>query len=323
MAKLTSPLMSQTASGTIGPRMTFSMRKSGAQVRIQKFQKDKFSLSQLTHRSIYNFALAKWNSFTISQKSVYQLEAKKLKMSGYNFFMKQALSDTKTYLSLVGFWSFNEFKGDIVYDYSKNHYNGTLLPNYPSDIPTRINSLNKKRGKMLSFNGTSNYISLGSNTPDLYPKTSDFTLNMWLKLSASTGVLRSVWTGTANGGSYGFGVQFVTTRQRLSVEVRGSIGGRQQGIYSFTPYLNQLCFCSFVIIQSTFKVLLYINGKLITTFQFVPWGSINQNSTSILTIGSYILPFWFYNGLMDNISVFRRALSATEIHYIYNSENRN
>lgn len=60
MAKATLPLMSESAKGTIGGVLTFSVRGSGQQVRFQRKQKNAPSAGQLAARSVYADACLAW-----------------------------------------------------------------------------------------------------------------------------------------------------------------------------------------------------------------------------------------------------------------------
>jgi hypothetical protein len=60
MVKVTSPLQSLSASGTIAKGLTFSERKSGSQVRWQRKQKDKITVLRTAQRANFNIALAMW-----------------------------------------------------------------------------------------------------------------------------------------------------------------------------------------------------------------------------------------------------------------------
>jgi hypothetical protein len=91
MAKLKGPLMSLSASGTFGPRMTFSMRKGGAQVRIQKAQKDKITPARTKQRDFYKTAVSAWNALPSLEKQTYNDRAKSLTMTGYNLYLKEQL----------------------------------------------------------------------------------------------------------------------------------------------------------------------------------------------------------------------------------------
>ncbi len=65
--------------------------------------------------------------------------------------------------------------------------------------------------------------------------------------------------------------------------------------------------------------LLYLNGTVVATNNF---GSITPQTTSTLYLGQAWrgpadYPWWYYKGLMDEVSIYNRALSPTEIQAVY------
>lgn len=68
MVKLINPLLSAEASGMIGPRLTYSKKASGQQVRIQKAQADVVTAGRTTQRDYFIEAYGKWNSLTDEQQ---------------------------------------------------------------------------------------------------------------------------------------------------------------------------------------------------------------------------------------------------------------
>lgn len=60
MAKCTAPLHSLTASGTIAGNLTFSLRKTGQQVRWQKKQKDVITAGRTAQRNKFLIAKEMW-----------------------------------------------------------------------------------------------------------------------------------------------------------------------------------------------------------------------------------------------------------------------
>lgn len=68
MAKITQPLLSAEASGSIGPRLTYSKKATGQQVRIQKAQADVVTAGRTTQREYFIEAYGKWNSLTNEQQ---------------------------------------------------------------------------------------------------------------------------------------------------------------------------------------------------------------------------------------------------------------
>lgn len=64
MAKIEGPLLSMGASGSMGPRLTFSQRKSGQQVRFQRKQKDYVNTARTTQRGYFQTAAGWWGEMT-------------------------------------------------------------------------------------------------------------------------------------------------------------------------------------------------------------------------------------------------------------------
>ncbi len=69
MVKIKTPLLSATASGMIGPRLTFSKRTSGQQARIQKAQADVVTGGRTTQRDYFIEAYGMWNSLSSGEQA--------------------------------------------------------------------------------------------------------------------------------------------------------------------------------------------------------------------------------------------------------------
>lgn len=92
MAKVVAPLFSQTASGTIGQRLTFSSRKTGQQVRFQKKNRYTRSFAQNYQRLSFLFATRGWRLLSPVGKRAINYQARNLPMTGYNLYIKRRLS---------------------------------------------------------------------------------------------------------------------------------------------------------------------------------------------------------------------------------------
>lgn len=69
MAKTKGPLFSVTARGSFGPRLTFSQRTSGQQVRYQRAQKDRNSNAQQIQREYFSAASEWWGEMTDTEQA--------------------------------------------------------------------------------------------------------------------------------------------------------------------------------------------------------------------------------------------------------------
>jgi hypothetical protein len=101
MAKLTGPLMSEAASGSIAGFLTFSERKSGSQVRWQRKQEDVVTAPRIEQRAIFLLASqnCRFDGFgTImigsylygSVVEMYNAKAEGKGMSGYNLCIRES-----------------------------------------------------------------------------------------------------------------------------------------------------------------------------------------------------------------------------------------
>jgi len=68
MVKIKHPLLSAEASGMIGPRLTYSKRASGQQVRIQKAQADVITDGRTAQRNFFIEAYGKWNDLNAGEQ---------------------------------------------------------------------------------------------------------------------------------------------------------------------------------------------------------------------------------------------------------------
>jgi hypothetical protein len=73
MVKITGPLHSDTASGTIADVLTFSQRASGQQVRYQKKQKDVSSAARVVQRAKFNLGLRMWQLLPDNEKNYWTI----------------------------------------------------------------------------------------------------------------------------------------------------------------------------------------------------------------------------------------------------------
>ena len=83
MAKTSGPLLSNSAWGSIGERLTFSRRKTGQQARFQRAQKDANSADQLVQRVKYSLGLDLWRSLPDVEKGYWKTLANYLDLYLY------------------------------------------------------------------------------------------------------------------------------------------------------------------------------------------------------------------------------------------------
>jgi len=312
MAKITGPLHSDKASGSLGDCLTFSKRKSGAQVRFQRKQKIVTpSWGQADEQSLYRVIYARWLSLSSAQKQAYDDEAKSknLSMSGWNLFLRKAMSDPMFYLGLVGYWSMNRAGFGTVLDLSKNGNVGTLKPTWPSNSPQYVDSKNKKLLKALSFDGVNDYVDCGNK--DNLEALSNFTAEAWFKASAyddrtivSKRQHSLPWNGwqvrLLSSTSIFYYTTYSTTSISKIVTVSDLGTSWHHIVYTITDNVGQL----------------YLDGVPVGTTSTGVGNIVNTNA--VFSVGSMNGGLQFFNGSIDDVRIYNRALSAPEILNLYN-----
>ena len=205
---------------------------------------------------------------------------------------------------LVGWWKFDETNGTVAYDSSGNGNDGNLTGG-PTWATGRI-------GGALSFDGVDDYV--------IMPATTDLDL---MKLSISTWVYSTnfdqngfIFEKTADGNlnsQYNLFIQ--------NSELRFRVKSINSG-YSDTK-VDQSILSGWSFITSSYnssKRKLFVNGQLVASNDFNETIATNPNGISL--IGAYALNSignnYFFNGLIDDVRIYGRALSAAEVQALYN-----
>lgn len=218
---------------------------------------------------------------------------------------------TGTNQGLVGYWSFEENAGTVAHDYSGAGNHGTLV-----NSPVWTDGI---RGKCLKFNGASNYVNCGN--PSSLKITGAMTVSFWCKpvLFGATRIIVSKYltignqrgwqVTTQNGGSFN------------KIEVYLSLDGTSvpnilTGNTSLLP--NEWAHVAFSYIPSTI-LNIYVNGVLDATTSSSIVTSIFDNSADVFIGNRDGLPSNYFSGLIDEVRIYNRALSAKEVMDLYNS----
>ncbi len=212
-----------------------------------------------------------------------------------SFTEAATLSRPANNLGLQAYWSFDEGAGTVVVDHSGKGNNGSFV-----NTSTWVGG---KRGKAIMFNGTSSYIRV-PNSSSLNP--TNLTVSVWAKSNTSTwndyGFLmskRNVFVVHPQQNSTGINFYIYTTGW-TSVSCTPTTAITNWNLYSFT--------------WNGTNLTAYINGVQCGTT--TPVGPINTSDTNPLYIG-YDTGTRYFNGSEDDIRIYSRALSATEIAALY------
>jgi hypothetical protein len=210
----------------------------------------------------------------------------------------------------VGYWKFDEGTGGTAYDASGHGNTGTLTNN-----PTWQTSASCVKGGCLSFSSSSNtYVSVNSSTT-LNP--TDISVSAWVYFLINNGGLNSlVVKGGDEHQNFKLAVDYRSGWNRLWWEIG-------DGIYShyhtFEPTLNLVTGSWYHIVGvfdgSTKTLRAYLNGNALPSSYTIDSGI--SNDTTNLYIGRWANSSYLLDGLIDNVRIYNRVLSAAEVQAIY------
>jgi glucose/arabinose dehydrogenase/chitodextrinase len=199
----------------------------------------------------------------------------------------------------VAAWAFNEGSGTTSAD-TTGHSNTATLVNGPTWVAG-------KHGTGLSFDGTNDYLSL-ANSSTLDISGANLSLSMWISpgsVSGDSTVLGKFWNATMTNPYYQYGLELSAGKPNFYVGTSGGLVGA--AMTSALP-LNQWSHLG-IVFNGT-QVQFYLNGALVNT------ASLNATITAhgqALRLGADANTQQFFKGLLDDVRVYNRVLTAAEI----------
>src|SRR3989338_3532519 len=207
---------------------------------------------------------------------------------------------------LVGYWSMNEGSGSYAGDSSGNKNNGTL-----TNGPTWVDG---KRGKALNFDGGDDF----ANIPYSFGQPSRLTIAVWFK-TTSSGVIFNQHNVAPPGTPSGYiPTLWVLTDKRLRAEIY-TIGA----VYTTASVADGKWHFATVVADSN-VMYLYVDGNFVSSNS----GGINQSWWTLSSIGtgfpggregSQCTSWCYFSGLIDEVRVYNRALTPSEVEGLYKS----
>ncbi len=218
---------------------------------------------------------------------------------------------------LVGYWSFNEGTGTVATDFSGNGNTGTLV-NEGSGFPLWVGG---KRGKALDSNNNGSNVTIDGIVNDV--ATGNFTVAFWFKprtlidSSDSVIVMFDMADPSSNNDilfQAGNNVALSEANGALVASI-GRSGGYDTLRSTQTSWSAGVWYHAVLTYSTVSGSVLYINGVSNDTDAATTRGStLATTATLFKTAPSDIN---FYDGAMDEVRVYNRALSPTEVAELY------
>lgn len=214
---------------------------------------------------------------------------------------------------LVAYWRLNEGSGNIAYDSSDNDNDGTLI-----NGPKWVDGIS---GKALEFDGVDDYVSVPDD--DTLDITDAYTASGWFKCSGSKAGGQTI---VAHGESYDtdkmqYSLSLQPDGKKLCAWYEDS-SDAEYGLSAPDTLIYNKWYHAAVVLTSDSQYKLYLDGveKNSSSVSAKPPSISNILTIGCLTnSGSHPRYEGFFNGAIDEVRVWNRALNASEIKEIYNS----
>lgn len=203
--------------------------------------------------------------------------------------------------NLVSYWKLDEASGNA----SDSVASSTLSNNSVSYSTGKINNGASFSGSTSSYFNTASVSGLNQTGPR--------TIAMWVKPNSVTGYC-NLWSKSQSSNENG---ELFIHDGKLRFEAR--FGGTYQTPEETTASISTGSWKHVVMTYDSSNVKFYVNGSLTYTSSSI--SGTTPTNTSDLTLGTRRSPSIDspYNGMIDEVGFWSRALTSTEVTELYNS----
>jgi hypothetical protein len=201
---------------------------------------------------------------------------------------------------LVGYWSFDEGKGKTAKNSAKNGNDGEIAgAKWAKGVI----------GSALEFNGVNDYANMGSPGKGITDKA--VSVEAWIQPTGNNVNANLVFAGPESP-DFGIWIQ----GGRFFAGIWNSAGTQYSAISAGSPVPGQWYHVAMTCDFDAGKVVrFYINGMLSGTSAAT--GTAIKSDHTTVDIGGRTPNSWFFNGIIDEVKIYSRALSEAEIRKPY------
>lgn len=244
-----------------------------------------------------------WSVATFMESAKGRAEAAAIKDAGYDperFEIGTDLTALRDAEGLAGYWPFDEGEGNIAVDYSGRSNNGSV---------SGASWVDGKMSKSLLFSGGGKVTVPNSSSINNY--SGGVTVGLWFK--PSTIAAQQAQFGQNGPGYMNFWMNSGTGSTKLRWETNSG-----NSITSLSSIVANKWYYAVGVYDSSLgsnQAKLYIDGKLDNQATL----TFTTSTTADITIGAYSASSFPFNGSIDDVRVYKRALGAGEIQALYDS----
>ena len=223
----------------------------------------------------------------------------------------QKFTAPPTNLGLVGYWSMNEGTGSYAGDSSGNRNQGTL-----TNGPTWVDG---KRGKAINFDGSNDYVVSGAAFSDLGTTNKPYTLSAWIKANTGETTGNIINSYIAGLGGWRLGMVTLSTSK---IVVNSWVGSRSTAT-STTSITPGQWYHVVNTWDASGGLRIYINGAFDNSVAQATYSASGGSNVVSVALGALNGAAGstenYFAGLIDEVRIYNRALSAAEIQALYKS----
>ncbi len=212
-----------------------------------------------------------------------------------------------------GLLAYYPFNGDAE-DETENHFDGIVHG------ATLCTDRKGNPNSSYCFDGVDDYINVPHH--DALNLLSDFTISVWAEVSATQDPNNAIadimrkWSGNSEG--YPFAIAYLTDQSTVPdriILVRYDGQACGNGPTTYSNHVDNGQFMHIVYMKEGSTLRHYANGVLIS--ELTDETSCGVGNTTDMTIGCRGNLLRFFNGKIDDIRIYTRALSGTEVSALY------
>ncbi|MHC4503614.1 MAG: PA14 domain-containing protein, partial [Planctomycetota bacterium] len=221
---------------------------------------------------------------------------------------------------LVGHWEFDEGEGTTARDSSGRGRRATL---HKTDAAGAWGD--GMMGKALKLDGVDDHVTL-ANVPDIHANPGRFTVAAWIRPEQTSGTRRYE---AIFGKGYSCGIHWDKYNKQFALLVKLS-DGREVKLYSKERSENRWAHVAMTFDRGGSSTGLYVNGKPSVRES---WAGTASQGLTLKASSKGLDDLWMlgnaglwgphrYKGLIDDVRIYDRALSAKEIQALFKETER-
>ena len=216
--------------------------------------------------------------------------------------------------SLIGYWSMDYYTATGVYDNSSYKNFGT----FNGGLSTS-NIVPGVRGKGVSFDGVNYELSV----TDTIPKVSNsITISAWVKFNQA--LATDSWDEAIIIKNDFYGIKRITGSNVIGLYIKNNsdITGNSDVLLGKQSIWTPGQWYHIVVVANSTTGRIYINGVLDNSGP-ITWDPYSLTSAINIGGNAGYMAETVFNGSLDEVMIFNRALSSSEVSALYNSKTNN